>query len=70
SLPHVAERQTVPNSAILVHLAGFQIAFSHIRPAGRIYMRRPCGKYSFLTGRFRPYGIGQAGYVHQDSNGA
>ena len=27
-------------------------------------------KYSFLTGRFRPYGIGQAGYAHQSSNGA
>ncbi|MGC2209251.1 MAG: hypothetical protein WA532_03975, partial [Candidatus Korobacteraceae bacterium] len=48
SLPHVAERQTVPNSAILVHLAGFQIAFSHIRPAGRIYMRRPWKNGSVL----------------------
>jgi hypothetical protein len=28
------------------------------------------GKYSFLTGRFRPYGIGQAGFAHQNSNGA
>jgi opacity protein-like surface antigen len=26
-------------------------------------------KYSFLTGRFRPYGTGQLGYAHQSSNG-
>lgn len=26
-------------------------------------------KYSFTTGRFRPYGTAQAGYAHQSSNG-
>lgn len=28
------------------------------------------GKYNFLRGRFRPYGTAQAGFAHQNSNGA